>query len=42
MAIFYFPKPGFFSTTKLGYLKKKLELLLQPNITDSDNTEFAH
>jgi len=40
LAIFYYPKPGFFSTTKSGILKN-LELLLHSNINDADNTKDA-
>jgi len=31
LAVFYYPKTRFFSTTKAGY-KKKLELLLHSNV----------
>jgi len=40
LAIFYYPKPGFFQLPNLGILKI-LELLLHSNISDSDNTEVA-
>jgi len=40
LAIFYFPKHGFFQLLNPDILKI-LELLLHSNISDSDNTEVA-
>jgi len=39
LAIFYYPKSVFNYQT--GVFKKKLELLLHSNISNSDNTEVA-
>jgi len=40
LAIFYYPKLGFFQPPNPGILKI-LELLLPSNISNSDNTEVA-
>jgi len=40
LAIFYYPKPGFFQLSNPGIFKN-LELLLHSNISNSDNTEVA-
>jgi len=40
LAIFYYPKPGFFQLSNPGALKI-MELLLHSNISVSDNTEVA-
>jgi len=40
LAIFYYPKPGFFQLPNPGIFKN-LELLLHSNINNSDNTEVA-
>jgi len=40
LAIFYYPKPGFYSITKPGCFKN-IELLLHSNIRNSDNTEIV-
>jgi len=40
LAIFWYPKPIFFQPPNLG-ISKKLELMLQSNISNSDNTEVV-